>query len=953
MDEAEFAKYIELGHENAHVIELATNHCQHMRFVESGGRGMLEEVTGLPVNSRRVECPVAIGNMSGMRLDHVTFSFYAAHCGGCEMRSPTGRLPNLETEAHARQAQAAAAEAEKAEALRRRAAERALRAERRRSLRATADPATSGILDDLDVLDPDPTVDRDVEAAKRARRRLIAIAERAGDRFEPAIIDELFDAVAIVGVTELLEPLRHLASRRPDLAERLVAAALAVLRNKPSIEAGRCLTDQFGLVEPVAVDDAVIRSVVVLAGSKTPEDHHFSGPMPVVQANDPGPLRVLADLSPAALVTQLAAMLPRPVLPSIITAPNHRLRPVSDFDRRAAAGAIEHLASTHLEVALETLSSLVLSLGVPPEDSYDPGTVGTAERALGRMLIAAPARVVEMMEEAGKHASEPTREGLVGAARHAVDMVDTDYVHRRAHDPVVSLEEAAAVTDAAFAFLLARTDESWGHRVTFSAVEIIEQMARRHTGNLAQHLDAIFGAFLTLTRQRENAPKSLLTSVTPPDPLAGMEAWSRRNSLYQSARRLLRAVELASATNPLDVCRTVATLVTNERDNELGTEVVTPLLATLGEIGRQHGDQPGVLQAILPTLHTYLVDVSPGPRSAALRAWTNIGASHALPSTVADLLPALTGDTYVVVIDAVLGAACRLPWAAQDTRMRLALYAIQVMEGISITDHFETFLAALSALRCHVPGLDALAILEKKALARVPPVEWHQASDLTDQPWQPDARVAPELAMLWLELAPRRTYGLRQHDEAEEALNGLLDCGAGLLGLPAADIINTGARHSPESFYGSMEYAEVLARAERRDDVVALLQAALDRIPNEPARSSQRALTALALAVARLHATLATELQSGAGAAVRAAINSVSATIGMCSSHTEDDRRWLRPFSRMAAIRAAIVCVLLNISTPRRLSLRLMTRRPDPAVHLLNPPIQPRCSPTAPRSYAP
>jgi hypothetical protein len=99
LDEAEFARYLELGHENARIMELAANHCRHMRFVEFGGRGMLEETTGLPLNSRRVECPVAIGNTSGMRLDHEAFGFYAEHCVGCAMRNPTGRLPNLETEA--------------------------------------------------------------------------------------------------------------------------------------------------------------------------------------------------------------------------------------------------------------------------------------------------------------------------------------------------------------------------------------------------------------------------------------------------------------------------------------------------------------------------------------------------------------------------------------------------------------------------------------------------------------------------------------------------------------------------------------------------------------------------------------------------------------------------------------------------------------------------------------
>jgi hypothetical protein len=929
LDEAEFARHFDLGHENARIMELAANHCRHMRFVESGGRGMLEEVSGLPLNSRRVECPVAIGNMSGMRLDDVTFGFYAEHCVGCDMRDPTGRLPNLETEALARQQQAEAEEAERAEELRVRGVARAERVERRRSLRATADPATVGILDDLDVLDPDPAVEVDSDATAAAPRRLTTVAGRAADRFDERIIDELFDAVESVGLAELLEPLRHLTSRRPELAERLVATALAALRTFPSLEAGRCLTDHPDLVDAAAVDDAVIWAVVALAGSKTPGDHHFSGPMPVVQANDPGPLRVLADLCPDKLVARLGGMLPRPAVTGIIMNPAHQPRQVCDFDRRAAAGAVEHLASTHLELAVQLLPNLAVSLGVPPEDSYDPGTVGTAERALARMFIAAPVRVAGLVEDAGRHASEETRDGLVGSVRHALDMVDTEYVHRRAHDPVTTPEEAAAVTDAAFAFLLARTDESWGHQVTFSAAESIERMGRWHRDALAGHLDATLGAFVTLTRHRLTEQKNVLTSTAAPDPLAGMEAWSRKSSLYQSARRLLRAVESASSTDPLDVCETITALITSERDTDLGAEVVYPLLATLGEVGRRHGNQPGVLQAILPTLHAYLVDADPGPRAAALEAWTTIGGAHALPSTVADLLPALVSDAYVVMIDAVLAAACRLPWPDQESRIRLAFHAATVMEGINVSEHLDTFLTSLSALRHHVPDLAALAELEKKALARVPELEWHQATEVTEQPWQPDARVTPELAVLWLALAPRNTYGLRQHDEAEEALNGLLDCGAGLLGLQAADVIEVGAAHSPESHYGSMEYAEVLARAERRTDVVALLEGALTRIPDEPARSSQHALVALAAAVGRLHVTLEPNLP--VDAKVREAVDEVGAAIGICLGHSEDDLRWLRPFAWAAAVRAAVVCTLLSVPTPAEVTAGLADTPADQA----------------------
>ncbi|WP_141982695.1 hypothetical protein [Saccharothrix saharensis] len=112
-------------------------------------------------------------------------------------------------------------EAERAERLRVRAVARAGRVERRRNLRASANPATAGILDDLDVLDLDPAVDVDATAA--ARRRLTTVAGRAADRFDDRIIDELFDAVDGVGLAELPEPLRHLTSRRPEFAERLVA----------------------------------------------------------------------------------------------------------------------------------------------------------------------------------------------------------------------------------------------------------------------------------------------------------------------------------------------------------------------------------------------------------------------------------------------------------------------------------------------------------------------------------------------------------------------------------------------------------------------------------------------------------------------------------------------------------------------------------------------------------
>jgi hypothetical protein len=84
---------IRIGQENRQTLELARRHCLNMQFVESGGRGMAEEATGLPINMRQVRCPVAFGSQS-MNLLGIASEFYEDHCVGCSLRRPTGEVPN-------------------------------------------------------------------------------------------------------------------------------------------------------------------------------------------------------------------------------------------------------------------------------------------------------------------------------------------------------------------------------------------------------------------------------------------------------------------------------------------------------------------------------------------------------------------------------------------------------------------------------------------------------------------------------------------------------------------------------------------------------------------------------------------------------------------------------------------------------------------------------------------
>ena len=120
---------IAMGMRNQHLIDLATHHCTQMDFVQSGGRGMAEQATGLPINMRQIQCPVALDNSMASNLEFTVVAFYRQHCVGCGLRQPTGVVPNLATfveEQDAAQTQAALEEAELVKVLREEWRERGL-----------------------------------------------------------------------------------------------------------------------------------------------------------------------------------------------------------------------------------------------------------------------------------------------------------------------------------------------------------------------------------------------------------------------------------------------------------------------------------------------------------------------------------------------------------------------------------------------------------------------------------------------------------------------------------------------------------------------------------------------------------------------------------------------------------------------------------------------------------
>lgn len=836
------------GRANAVTIELAKRHCRHMTFTEWGGRGMAEAASGLPINSRQVHCPYAHGNTAGMNLDWIAVDFYEEHCIGCQYREPSGELPNLASVIEERNVAAAAAVELRRRELEEDRAQWQRRSERRRGLVATADPAMAKAIEDIGLLDSRPGAEiRDGERTP-ALRRLNALADRAPDTFSPEVIGLVFDLVEQVGVSGLLETLRRLAHGRDELQAAVVSAAVATLRRAPDLDAGRCVSDFPGYVDTGAADSDVLRSMVYLAGA--PEDD-FLGRHRRSTANDPGPLRVAADIVPDALLLVIREMLPPPATPSrLVLPPGERERAERftdrDRDRASAARAVLVLATSHPDIAAQFIGDLVRNLGVDPDDDYDRYPMGSVTHALAAIYLLDLGDVHAELEKAGRTASEELRARLFDVYEQVGRLLDPDDRWREPGDPQLTEERRREVFDHLIAMCLTRIDGDWGHEITFPAAKLVEGLARMEPGWALEHLNALLGGFLAVVRRISEHPTSTLTVVdATPAELLAMEAISRQNSLAAAARELLEAVEHAATTDVTSVCRAVTTLMTYERDSEADLEVAWRLLPLLGTLGRQHGGEPGALKLILPALHTYLLHSEVPLRAAALDAWVDIATVHKVPSSLTDLLPALLADPHVGVIRATLNAACRLPWPAEE-HTRLLFHAVTTCKAVDGRDHPDLLKKAISAvgvLTRDDVGLRRAA--EQLMLSRAGDLNAYDLEKVLRRDWLKETAHSKDMALLRLKQARDPRVNDRFNRGDDEQLCALLACGPGLTALPLEDLRAAALDLAPDYPLAAAEFAEVAWRAGRPSDAALIMRAVVDATPSVPAYDPHRSLAQL------------------------------------------------------------------------------------------------------------
>lgn len=840
---------IHTGLANRDTIEMARRHCIHMKFVRSGGSGMAEQATGLPIDMRQIKCPVANDASMGMALDFLAANFYIDHCIGCTQREPTGELPNLESLVMEHQQSARLMSEEAAEIASERHQQWMHRVEKRRSLSVSADSTMMNALDAIGFLDLEPgNSNKDVvDERKKALNRLTALSEKTPALFTEEIVDIALELVMDNQIYDLLGPLRHLARTRTEFAARVAFVAAFVLKSGPMIEAGRCLADLSDFIDVTWLDPTTIRSLIILAGA--PPQRHFGSSSKVTHALDPSGLRAAIAIAPKSIDLVLREMLPPAKQTSNFIIPPGTIinpTPTSDFDRTSAANAVRVLAESHPEFVSDLATTLLRNLAVPENDRYENHPLSAIQRTLAVLIALDLADIFSQAEDLGGKGSDELRLNIFRSFARVGEMLDLDSRWNESGDPPIEQLRRLEIFDRLLTISASKLSSDWGDDVRISAGEIIEGLAEIDPPRMLANLSTLLGSFLAVINAQSIAASSLITAPSStPRELQVLEEMARRQSVSNTLGRILKAVEFCSTANPQKVCREIVALIEVERAADSTSFARTYLIELLGKIGYTQGLESHVLQIILPTLHSYLVDTDVLLRASALDAWANIGSMHQLPSSVSQLLPALINDRHNGVIRSVLSAARRLQWANPE-QTQLLLHALFIAVNIDAKKSPDILKEAIrTALLLAGENDEFRSTVESSVLLRAGDLDGYDLRDVLENHWLAVTQHSAEMAKLRLRQAADPRINDRYNAREDKELCALLDCDDGLITLPLTDLKSAALQHAPDYPLASAEYAEILWRAGRSSEATMIMEEILRSIPVNLAYSHQRSLASL------------------------------------------------------------------------------------------------------------
>jgi hypothetical protein len=609
--DASIQKAIGYGEANKRTIELAHNWCGHIEIVRSGGTGLVEVQTGLPIGSRHFKCPHAsAAGMAGMDLASIALDFYDRNCNGCAKRLPV-RFPNLYTELVTKRDEAR----RNAEEIRRQTSDRTAhaleeRAARRSELAAGCAPPIAGIFTSIDELDRNPTGEK--------HKVLLETARTVPSLFDSQVQESLFQLADAGGFYRTDAALEILAVVSAD-DRRLCETALRAL----------------------AREDGIFTAADIVSTRLSKAQAELLKPAL------PSLIRV------AASIDELVPFPSSPGKPEALLA-SYRLFPdlvesaISDalgcphkHERIKACEAVSIIAGSYPAFGEKVIETLLDSFELP-DDHYGVGgsAEGAATLALAQIMLDHPKEVDALLQRSITSGSEELRPGLFRVYENVLSL-------RRLPEDHPGTKAAQELAFQRFVELLVNRPE---RELLTNVISFLRDEAKRFPHLVTLHAETLLGAAALIATDLAEPSSPLLDLDLTPDPLKGLEQRSHRQSLYYTLTAIGEALGLAAARNP----ETVGKLL-------VGTfEKLEPrhvhLKATLVEGLGWMACDASLLPSVVPPLYQAMISGATLVRAAAARAYVQLAkhCSEDLPSLMHESFLLLLTDRYVAVHSAAL-----------------------------------------------------------------------------------------------------------------------------------------------------------------------------------------------------------------------------------------------------------------------------------------------------------
>jgi hypothetical protein len=666
---------IQIGESNAAIIKLAKNWCAHLEVEISGGTGLVEVQTGLPIGRRSFKCEHAsAAGWAGVDLAHIVLDFYDRNCADCKKRVPV-RLPNISELVAKRDSVAAAAQRQHELTVQGGQAAYEKRRSQRQALSENCDDAALAIFDAVDSFDRDPSA-HNAEV-------LTQLARVTPERFDSRVQEALF---ALAGEnapsTVLGTALGVLRQVRAD-PDALCNTALRVLTQDALPIAGSIVAENIMAKHADALA-AALSVLVALAGPRQEYSFHSLG----VEKEHPEGLIAAFKIAPVSVAREIDRM----------------LRDPSKLVRIQAVHAIRLLRQTNSRFGINLISTLVQSTELP-DNHYG---LGTAESHVQSLLA-------EMLETDFDEVDASLSDSFKLLHDHDPDG-GLDQVYLRLFRSRRREEEPRPVThvhEVLFGRLLNYLSTKCAEQGSLQLLEFLRHDAEQYLDLVERHTDALLGAMAILAAEEVSASPSFLQLQLPPDPLAALEAGSRKNAIHWLIDAVAQLVGKTAAQRPETIGR--ALLSMSEGVDEEYDRLRAALVKALGGMAANRGTLP----LILPQLYAAMTGRSQLVRAAAAGAYGHVIGRDAddFPQLLHETFITLLSDPYLVVHSAALDVLdrTRLP---KDYNGRLRVIVFELIRAHGGADGRNYVLKSALDVFLNFERRDESDILQRPAVAK-------------------------------------------------------------------------------------------------------------------------------------------------------------------------------------------------------------------------------------------